>query len=1284
MASADSTYDAAIAATEIVFQAVAASADTTFDSDVSSAFANCESTVSSTRRSYDVIVAGSEALRDIGVGIAELGHEADLTSAASMHLTAIASANSTYDTDFAAANANRDAAMSGAQSNYDTAIASALAIYLAGPADENQTAPLDLQSDPIYVSAVNVAATTAQNSIDAAFATYDLAIATADSDYETAIADAQSAYDGAVATAYAAYALSESMANSAHQATVDSAQSAHDTAVANADSTFASAMASAKNEFDTAVANAKATRDSTVNAAKDAFDSLKGSKESQRDADNAAEQNAFDTTDATAAEVRDNALTSIESGFDADANAADTTFQNAVDAAQDAHDLAIANAVSAREGALQSAKNSLESTISSAIGTRNSALDSARADRSSAKTSATDDLNSAYVAAKEAQEVSRRDAESTYNDAIIDANQILWDAKETRDDVVFNAYMMMGVACNDLFCYEAAMNAASAIQQGAEDTYNAAKAQADAKGAALRAHREAVANAEHDYHSTVWPEFESFVETAAEAQQTQAEAVADATASYRQALANVAVDYLTANGPIFVGLATDVANVEKDFHITIAEINKDAATQGGDDRIAELNAKDASEFSGYEPIEPDSFADMLLAYLNYGLQSILDYVAAKYDEWIGETARKIGTAFGFLNSLPQQHQMNQAAKTLATRRMVSDDPSITVQDYVNLYKLPPEALTAIEVIASSYIQFLGSGASFASPSVAAMNGMPAAMQMEARAALADIGLSPCFVAGTTVVTAADSDAAIIVADQYIGIAMAGVAIAGYEVSRRRTKRKRQLEQEGVFENWPEGNDVDPFEDDTTIFDSSMVENERLSDEDWYAEPTWSMNSLYQDADTWNEEWTPMEDEEKRSVLACCNTNSTVDGGLTHSSPQPLTLDLPRALAKPRRTWKDRARRSECKISPAKRTAAVATNRNAYGKIWLAVMLLAAGWIGFHSSFSADHEALVPIASHIADVNSAIATTNIEDVRVGDRVHAENPTDDRDDPFVSNINRWTWRTIHFQAEKLDGGAAEVTLLRPEEWLRDNDVRVGRDIHLTLREVGIDGPARVLTIGDCPKIKPGVGQIVTGTFKHTAANVVDLHIDSLDEPIGVTANHPFWSHDRQDFIPAGGLQPGERLKTLEGLAKVTSITERGPPEAVYNFEVHLHHVYHVTDVGVLVHNDCNATGGVYVLRDPTQIDQETGLGKVVRTGRTNNLKRRETEHGRQSPDLQFDPIHQTDEYAQQRGLEELLHQEFSGAPLNRTGAISAKNKRFGDYVTAAIQYLKDKADFDREVP
>ena len=76
--------------------------------------------------------------------------------------------------------------------------------------------------------------------------------------------------------------------------------------------------------------------------------------------------------------------------------------------------------------------------------------------------------------------------------------------------------------------------------------------------------------------------------------------------------------------------------------------------------------------------------------------------------------------------------------------------------------------------------------------------------------------------------------------------------------------------------------------------------------------------------------------------------------------------------------------------------------------------------------------------------------------------------------------------------------------------------------------------------------------------------------LDKPLGVTANHPIYSVDRRDFVRASELRLGETLRHLTGTTQITRIAPIPGEQPVHNLEVHGHHVYHVTNVGVLVHN------------------------------------------------------------------------------------------------------------------
>jgi hypothetical protein len=171
---------------------------------------------------------------------------------------------------------------------------------------------------------------------------------------------------------------------------------------------------------------------------------------------------------------------------------------------------------------------------------------------------------------------------------------------------------------------------------------------------------------------------------------------------------------------------------------------------------------------------------------------------------------------------------------------------------------------------------------------------------------------------------------------------------------------------------------------------------------------------------------------------------------------------------------------------------------------------------------------------------------------------------------------TWRQFDLAMCKGNGRQLYVELLRALSWLEQHKARVGGRVWLEMPEMGAQGWATVVAIKPCPEIEPGPGQVVTGRFKHEPDdNVLDVRVAGQSEPIGVTDTHPFWSEDRGEFVPVGQLRQGERVRTAAlGVVAIASITHRPREAWVYNLEVQGQHVYQVSDVGVLVHN--NNTG------------------------------------------------------------------------------------------------------------
>ena len=71
----------------------------------------------------------------------------------------------------------------------------------------------------------------------------------------------------------------------------------------------------------------------------------------------------------------------------------------------------------------------------------------------------------------------------------------------------------------------------------------------------------------------------------------------------------------------------------------------------------------------------------------------------------------------------------------------------------------------------------------------------------------------------------------------------------------------------------------------------------------------------------------------------------------------------------------------------------------------------------------------------------------------------------------------------------------------------------------------------------------------------------------------------------------------------------------------------------------------------------------------------LLRRAGEHGRDPAlrDFQFERVHCTDSYLQQRGLEQLLHDTYH-PPLNLKRPINPTNRNRPAYMDAAKQFLQ----------
>jgi len=217
----------------------------------------------------------------------------------------------------------------------------------------------------------------------------------------------------------------------------------------------------------------------------------------------------------------------------------------------------------------------------------------------------------------------------------------------------------------------------------------------------------------------------------------------------------------------------------------------------------------------------------------------------------------------------------------------------------------------------------------------------------------------------------------------------------------------------------------------------------------------------------------------------------------------------------------------------------------------------------------------------------LQTTPIQKMRPGMRVLGRNP-DRWDTQPVVEPDPVSWRLVSVRMEQQSGKFVLGQLLRPTSWIRHNNALPGAVIQLEIPEMHVAGDAEVLSISECPPIRQGQGSVVTGTFQHVSNEVISVFVEGEPEPIGTTSQHPFWSRDRNAFVPAGELRIGEELKTALGTStRVTSIEIRAGPETVYGLEVASEHVYQITNAGLLVHNASGKSGTAQSIGDHTPV-------------------------------------------------------------------------------------------------
>ncbi len=187
----------------------------------------------------------------------------------------------------------------------------------------------------------------------------------------------------------------------------------------------------------------------------------------------------------------------------------------------------------------------------------------------------------------------------------------------------------------------------------------------------------------------------------------------------------------------------------------------------------------------------------------------------------------------------------------------------------------------------------------------------------------------------------------------------------------------------------------------------------------------------------------------------------------------------------------------------------------------------------------------------------------------------------DPDSAESVDPSQWRKIVLEATNASGSHVTASLLRPLAWVDAAGARVGEDLSIDFHELNLAGPVCVRSIEACPAVPtagPG-SETVTGVFETEGTPIVRVRLFGDDKAIGVTAGHPFFVHDSEEWVAAGELKPGQRVRTLDGYASVVSVDDNHETATVYNLEVRRNHTYYAGASRAWAHNPCQGKGDYF---------------------------------------------------------------------------------------------------------
>ncbi|MDX1964628.1 MAG: hypothetical protein SFX18_15870 [Pirellulales bacterium] len=250
----------------------------------------------------------------------------------------------------------------------------------------------------------------------------------------------------------------------------------------------------------------------------------------------------------------------------------------------------------------------------------------------------------------------------------------------------------------------------------------------------------------------------------------------------------------------------------------------------------------------------------------------------------------------------------------------------------------------------------------------------------------------------------------------------------------------------------------------------------------------------------------------------------------------------------------------------------------------------------------------------------LGTQTIETIQVGQRVISDDPTLQLVN--ATGVDPATWRKLRLTALQVwaDGTRDhwEIVTLQPLTWIERHQLSVGvlAPIPLDLEEMGAPDDLRavVASIEPCPVIPTGPGRVVLTTVNHLNPEIHELTFRDARQrhtSVQTTRHHKFFKPVSQTWHSTYELQPGDVVGGLKG--DLTIVGNRRLPgvKRVYNLTVEGEHVYHVTMLGLLAHNNgCNNAQAIadHLVRDsPERFGRDRGsirkkVEKVINSGTT----------------------------------------------------------------------------------